>query len=505
MSVSVKIVKAVGLVKKDAKKDLSAYVTVRFAGEEESTAVKQGSANPVWNETLELSTAEEDGTMSIEVYDRNMMRRKLLGKAQLNIKEKHGGVVLKLRGERRTSRPVSLGTISLEWTVNTDLCEFKQNLTLLTENSYHITLPIMWLSDLLSWHRPSETAFFLLLWTYTCLYNQFDLLVPAVVVGVMLNSFYQHCRWGPEPPKEASIESRYPDPFKFLGDGKQESQRLYASQVWLGDLVNNLDSVWDVVSFKNVKVSNFIVNFLLAWIVLELVGFCPGLNVLAMLAVWVVFLLYPMHVNFPNIAAHYNLFTFLTDAEVSMGGNTSQRITYQPLESTPAATPQQNPSSTPQNAALAGSVSTWLESTSNPPSPDGAEKRPVKPADTELLNRSSLSPQRLTEWGVSHTLITKTETRKDTTYYKLETEFLNGDTREIWHRYSHFRSLKAAVDKYDTMPHPPPFPGKTFGKCEGKELLKRQKALEAFVIEVTNRSHANMRLRGVVSRFLGTR
>ncbi|KAJ9447316.1 hypothetical protein DIPPA_17816 [Diplonema papillatum] len=341
MPLAVRIVKAVGLQK---DRNVSPYVVVRSNGEEVSTTSKHGGAHPVWNEELILQDAPQEASVSLVVYDKSLLGKRVLGQAVLTIHNDAGEADLKLRGGTSKSKSSTVdprigefGKITVAWTrINPGEgfeheAAFKTNLVRLLSNAYLIVAPAAWVTDTLLWTRPYHTAALLCAGTWLCYHNLIHFAPAAAALCLLLGFLFDHIRSGPaaapgvgagcrviggHSSTEDELQSAFPDPFRFMSSKKSKAitHELWEKEMTAEAAADRLDSLWESISSrKRTQASTVVANVLVAWFFAELFGVCPPWNVLALPVLWGVFLWVPLYCNFPHIAAQLSVSSFVYD------------------------------------------------------------------------------------------------------------------------------------------------------------------------------------------------
>ena len=320
MEIYIRVTKAVSLAKVDRSTD--PYVVVKFGAEEGKTTVKQNTLNPVWNEVIKLPTDDEEGELELQVFDKNYLGSNKLGIAAVNIKEKTGKVELKLRGPKQTKgkNTKDFGRLYIEWWCEIHENKFRADLAELMANRQLVVGPLMWLHELLIWKRPYQTMAVLSIIITVCLNGRLDLFILGVLIVTLIGTHYTFCRYGPDYYQAEP-----------LSDRKDVNRRLYTATTALNKISDTLDSLWDIATFKDAQTSNNITRFLLAWIILELLGLFPPVSICIMVLVCATLFIYPLNYHFPNIATHYNILTFffsdgMSSLRLAEESSSTQRI-----------------------------------------------------------------------------------------------------------------------------------------------------------------------------------
>ncbi|MHC4859085.1 MAG: C2 domain-containing protein [Planctomycetota bacterium] len=79
---TVRVVSARGLPVRDRLGTADPFVVAAYDGEERISAVKRGTVSPVWGQTFEFRFAK-GASLTFIVYDRDVMRHDLIGRATL--------------------------------------------------------------------------------------------------------------------------------------------------------------------------------------------------------------------------------------------------------------------------------------------------------------------------------------------------------------------------------------------------------------------------------------
>jgi len=319
------------------------FVTITFGTQTAKTTTKDATLTPTWGETFAFHTTKETASVTLEVYDSDMMKNlalgmmknadfmghctlsfgsslfddigegwvSLQGKTQMdyqNAREKNGvhcfgeiylqwwfsysqhGRLLMPGGMGWTNK----GLVGLEEDKPVfEMDTMKEGINRASNALYYLCVPYWWLMSHFCWENVVESAVYLSFIVWLFWIDKLHILLPFTLACCMVTNYYRFYRYGPDG---APTNDR---PYSTLETIDWYKDTLHKVQINCGYFSDLFDTVNDILYWYKPETTQYLFYGSLTVVSLYAIGAFPSVRVVSFLTLLYLFTLYPLAYYFP--------------------------------------------------------------------------------------------------------------------------------------------------------------------------------------------------------------